>query len=133
MNRRLAQIVHTAMVVGVLAVALAFGFVRQVAPVEPLSATPVLRLFAFAEVVGVLVIWRLLRAGMHPLGRGGDEDAWWQANGPRALVIWALADGSATVGAVFWYLTGDASILVGVLGVSLLVLLVNRPATLVGD
>lgn len=38
----------------------------------------------------------------------------------------------ATVGAVFWYLTGDASILVGVLGVSLLVLLVNRPGVLAG-
>jgi hypothetical protein len=133
MNRRVAQIVHTAMVGGVVAIALAFGFVREVAPAEPLSIVWVLRLVAFAEVVGVLVIWRVLRAGMQPLRSHGDEDAWWQVNGPRALVIWALADGSATVGAVFWYLTGDASILLGVLGVSLLVLLVNRPGTLVGD
>ena len=120
------------MVAGVVAIALAFGFVREVAPPDPLNIVLVLRLVAFAEVVGMLVLWRVLRGGMQPLRGGRDEDAWWQVNGPRAFVVWALAEGSATVGAVFWYLTGDALILVGVLGVSLLVLVVNRPGVLVG-
>jgi hypothetical protein len=42
------------------------------------------------------------------------------------LLQWVLAEGTATVGAVFWFLTGDAVLLV-VLGAAAVLLFRLRP------
>jgi hypothetical protein len=44
--------------------------------------------------------------------------------------VWALADGTAMAGAVFWLLTGDYVILAIVAGVALALLVMHRPAVL---
>jgi hypothetical protein len=131
MNRQSAQIIHGAMVVGVVMIVVMFAVVRQVSQPEPLlELLWILRLIALANVVGVMVLARIFRSQLSPLNAPEDADAWWRAHSAPVLIIWALAEGAALLGAVFWLLTGDMPILVGVGGVSLMVLLANRPAML---
>jgi len=131
MSRQSAQIIHTAMVAGVVMIVAVFAVVRQVSQPEPLAELLwILRLIALANVVGVMVLARIFRSQLSPLTAAENEDAWWRANSVPVLVMWALAEGAALVGAVFWLLTGDMPILIGVSAVSLLVLVANRPAAL---
>ena len=131
MNRQAAMVIHTAMVAGVVMIVVMFAVVRQVSQPEPLTALLwVLRLIALANVVGVMVLARIFRSQLGQVDAADSEDAWWRANSIPALVVWALAEGAAFLGAVFWLLTGDMLILVGVSAVSLMVLVANRPAAL---
>jgi len=131
MNRQAATVIHTAMVAGVVMIVVMFAVVRQVSQPEPLTALLwVLRLIALANVVGVMVLARIFRSQLGRLETADNEDAWWRANSIPVLVVWALAEGAAFLGAVFWLLTGDMLILVGVSAVSLMVLVANRPAAL---
>jgi hypothetical protein len=50
----------------------------------------------------------------------------------RAMVVWAVAEGAALAGAMFWLLTGDFVILAVVTGVALVLLAANRPGALMG-
>ncbi len=84
-----------------------------------------------ARVVGLAeVAIRAVKSGMSVAGPETDRDAWWRANVQRALVVWALAEGSALVGAALWLLTGDLAVLAGVCGAALAVLALNRPGRL---
>jgi hypothetical protein len=119
------------MVAGVVMIVVMFAVVRQVSEPEPLAELLwILRLIALANVVGVMVLARIFRSQLSPLAAAENEDAWWRANSVPVLVVWAVAEGAALVGAVFWLLTGDMPILIGVSAVSLLVLVTNRPAAL---
>jgi hypothetical protein len=129
MNRRAAGFVHAAMVAGVVMIVVVFAIVRTLAPPEPLlELVWILRFIAAANLVGVMVLARMFRAQATPRSRGDDGDAWWRTNGLQLFVVWALAEGAALVGAVFWFLTGDMPILIGVSAVSLVILVANRPA-----
>jgi len=132
MSRHTARIIHAAMTAGVVVIVVTFGVVRQVAPPEPLDELVwVFRLIALVNVIVVIVMARMLRSQLGPLERGEHEDAWWRAYGVPIVLVWALAEGAATVGAVFWLLTGDMPMLVGVSAVSLAVLVANRPTRIV--
>jgi hypothetical protein len=107
------------------------------------SAGVVHKLLVVAVVMMVLVIAALRPAfGFESAGQlttvfrvaavGDDRDAWWRANFPRAIVVWALAEGSALAGTVFWVVTGDFVILAVVTGVSLALMVLSRPAALGG-
>jgi hypothetical protein len=130
MNGASARVLHAALVAGVVVMLGAVTLVRQAAAFEgaplPLSA---LRLAAFAAAVLALAANRALRMGFPAFGGGRDGTAWWQANGRRVLVVWALAEGTATIGAVLWLLSGDAVVLAVASGVGLLLLLTGRPAS----
>jgi hypothetical protein len=131
MNRQSGRIIHTAMVVGVVMIVVMFAIVRQASQPEPLAELLwVLRLIALANVVGVMVLARIFRSQLGPMEAAENEDDWWRANSAPVLVVWALAEGAAVLGAVFWLLTGDMPILVGVSAVSLMVLVANRPGAL---
>jgi hypothetical protein len=115
------------MVLVIAALRPAFGF-------DPMhQLTLAFRVAAAGVLLMSVIAMRIVRGGMEPAGRSDDSDAWWRANFPRAVVVWALAEGSALAGAVFWVVTGDFAILAGVTGVSLGLLVWNRPAVLMGS
>lgn len=131
MNHQSARLIHTAMVFGVVTIVGMFAILRQVSQPEPLSQLVwILRLIAFANVVGVVLLVRVFRTQLGPLQAVESEDAWWRVFAMPVLFIWALAEGASVLGAVFWLLTGDLLILIGVSAVSMMVLVVNRPTRL---
>ena len=133
MNRQAAVVIHTAMVAGVVMIVSTFGLLRQVSQLHPLDQLLwILRLIALVNVVGVVLLVRVFRSQLSPLADAGDEDTWWRVHAMPVLFIWALAEGASVLGAVFWFLTGDPLILVGVSAFCLAVLVTNRPARLVG-
>jgi hypothetical protein len=129
---RMFAILHTVLVAGVAMILVAFGIVRSVVTLDPMSGlVPTFRIVAVALLVGGYLVMRVLRAGIPPLGSDGDRTAWWTEYGRRALMLWVVAEGVAMAGGVFWFLTGDWVVLAGVAGVALGLMVMNRPARLV--
>jgi hypothetical protein len=133
LTERSAGVVHKLLVVAVVMMVLVIAALRPAFGFE--SAGQLTTVFRVAAV-GVLLVsvfaMRVVRSGMAPVGRSDDRDAWWRANFPRAIVVWALAEGSALAGTVFWVVTGDFVILAVVTGVSLALMVLSRPAALGG-
>jgi hypothetical protein len=128
---RAAQIVHFGLVLGVVMIALVFAVVRPALGIEPMGQlTTVLRIVAVLLLFATVVVMRLVRSRIEPIRSRDDQEAWWLATLPKAIVVWATADGAATAGAVFWLLTGDYMILAVVTGVALALLVMHRPAVL---
>jgi hypothetical protein len=121
--------VHFGLVLGIGMIVLVFSFMRPALGVEQMDElTTVFRLVAIALLFVTVLAMRLTRSRIEPIRSRDERDAWWQANLPKVIVVWALADGAAMVGAVFWLLTGDYVILAVVTGVALALLLMHRPA-----
>lgn len=128
---RAAQLVHFGLVLGIVMIVLVFAFVRPALGVEQMDElTAVFRIVAVLLLFVTVVVMRLVRGQIEPIRSRDDRDAWWQATLPKAIVVWALADGAAMAGAVFWLLTGDYVILAVVTGVALALLVMQRPAVL---
>jgi xanthosine utilization system XapX-like protein len=124
-----ARVLHGAFIMAVLVLVVALALVRGAADLGDLELPiPALRIAVFVLMLGTLVGQRVVRAGLPTLRSAAEASAWWQAHGPRVLTIWALADGLATVGAVFWFLTGDIVPLAIGTGVGLFLLVLARPA-----
>ena len=120
----------------VFAVALMVLVIAGLRPALGFESMGQLTIVFRVAAVGVLLLsvmaMRIVRGSMDPVGHREDRDAWWRANFPRAIVVWALAEGSALAGAVFWVVTGDFAILAAVTGVSLALMVWNRPGVLMG-
>ncbi len=131
MNATTARALHAALIAGVVATLGALTLARQLTGFEglplPLAA---LRLAAFATAVTVLAATRVLRVRLPNPDGEQDLPAWWEEHGRRVLVLWALAEGTVTIGGVLWFLSGDAVALTVTSGVGLLLLLTDRPASL---
>jgi hypothetical protein len=128
---RAARLVHFGLVLGVVMIVLVFAIVRPALGIEAMDQlTTVLRIVAVLLLFASVVVMRLARSRIEPIRSRDDREAWWLASLPKAIVVWALADGTATAGAVFWLLTGDYVILAVVTGVALALLVMHRPAVL---
>jgi hypothetical protein len=124
-----ARVLHAAFIAAVLVLVVGLALVRGAADLGDLELpVMVLRITVFVLLLGTLIGQRIVRAGLPTLRTAAEASAWWQAHGPRVLTIWALADGLATFGAVFWFLTGDIVPLVIGTGVGLFLLVLARPA-----
>ena len=111
------------MITAMLAVA------RGIAPLEFSEQLPqILRYVGFAELLVVVTIVNKLSGRIAVCARGEDRDVWWGAHGVRVLVLWALTEGAAVSGVVFWFLTGDVVVLFVVTGVATLFLLRLGPS-----
>ncbi len=133
LTERAARIVHTLLVFAVALMVLVIAGLRPAFGFESMGQLiTVFRVAAVGVLLLSVIAMRIVRGGMDPVGRSDDHDGWWRVNFPRAIVVWALAEGSALAGAVFWVITGDFVILAVVTGVSLALLVLNRPATLMG-
>ena len=133
LTERSARIVHKLMVIAVVMMVLLIAALRPAFGFESVGQlTTVFRVAAAGVLLLSVIAMRVVRGSMDPVGHREDRDAWWRANFPRAIVVWALAEGSALAGAVFWVVTGDFAILAAVTGVSLALMAWNRPGVLMG-
>lgn len=131
MTPNIPRILHAALTVGAIVTLVAFVLVSRVAPAPAADLTTVLRAAAGAEILTMVVLMKLVAGRVEPLGMGEDADAWWRTQAPRAIVLWALAEGSAALGAVFWFLSRDQLLLVALGGFGLGALLWLRPGRLI--
>jgi hypothetical protein len=128
---RVFPLLHKILLIGVITTVVVFGIVRTVVALTPMAdLVPVLRVAALAVLVGGYLVMRIVRRAIPPLDPGGNPAAWWGEHGRRALILWVVAEGVTMVGAVFWFLTNDVVVLVGVAGVALALLVMNRPSRL---
>ena len=130
MNATTARVLHAALVAGVVLTLAALTLARPLTAFEgvPLPLAT-LRLVAFATAVVLLGVSRVLRMRLPASDGEKGLPGWWEAHGRQVLVLWALAEGTATIGAVLWFLSGDAVVLAIASGVGLLLLLTWRPAS----
>lgn len=125
------RLLHAMLVAGVVIIMVVLGVVRAASALDPLtSLIPYFRLAAMGVLIASYVVMRILRLRIEPRRATEDRRHWWQRHLTTALAVWALAEGAAMVGAVFWFLTGDTIILVGVAGLALTLLVMNRPGRL---
>lgn len=124
------RILHTALFAGALFAAPVTVLVRVLFRLIDLpGAFTGLRITAVVVLVGQAILVRAFRRRITPLAPMGDEDAWWNAHLSAALTIWALGEGVALLGSVFFFLAGDVVILAMILA-GLLSLLLSRPERL---
>lgn len=132
--RRIARILHGALVAGLLVFLGALYLLVRGTPAPSPSPTDgahvMLRLVGAALGIGVLVAVRAVRRQVIPLGPRGDEAGWWQAYLPRAIWIWVLAETAGIAGGVFWWVSGDAVLGLGLAALALAILLWTNPRRL---
>lgn len=101
-----ARLIHGAMVIGVIifAVVAHFLLVPKADPTGPLAAhIPLFVGLSLAGcVVGILVSYRIPRASS-----GASGQSFWTTAGPRAMICWALLEGSALLAVVVYSLTAS--------------------------
>jgi hypothetical protein len=115
----------------VVVVAAVLAILATNVPAAPLvSLRSTLRLVGFLELAVMLVASAAVRRTFTALPAGGDRNAWWSERGPRAIVLWALAEGTAMLGAVFWFLTRDAVVFGVLVGAGLVALVLTAPGRL---
>ena len=128
-----ARVIHAALSANVLIMVAVFALVRAAAGIQlDALVEQVLRFVGLAQLIGVGIAVGTLRKRI-PIPQPDEEPAaWWQANGSRVLVLWAMAEGAATFGAVIWFLTADWIALIVVNGAALGLLVRSRPAAWTG-
>ena len=113
MSRQLATVLHAVLLGGVFLIAAVFAIARTRVDVvlEGGVVTAIRYVGLGLLLVAGIAIFKL-RARI-PLHRSDQpKDAWWAAHGSRVLLLWVVAEGTATVGAVFWFLTMDVALVV---------------------
>ena len=115
---RTARLLHVALMGSVIGSSLLLAFL----PVSGGSIAP-LFLYAVFGVAAVMFAGALLLSSRLP-HNDRNLDSWWQENIGRALLIWAMVEGPALLGAVAYLLSRDiTALLVPAVGLALLVLL----------
>ena len=128
---RAATLLHSPLTGGVLpilVVGLGIRGVLQTSPLADLAQVSVAA--AVVTAVVLLLVVRLIRGGIRPLEAGGDASAWWGANLPRAIALWATAEAASLLGLVAYLLTASLLALGILAGTGLTVLVANRPSQL---
>lgn len=126
---RTAQLLHGALCIGALVIAVVLSVLRSTKPVYPGAPILLLRYISLGVLVVDLVAAHTFRGRIPPLAPGDNVDAWWEAQLPRALVVWALLESAVLFGAVVHFAVGDWVPLAAA-GVALVVLWNARPARL---
>jgi hypothetical protein len=126
-----ARIIHGALVLGVM---LFWGAAWYIGTrySMPVSAIPdrrflYLGLFLFSGIMFGAAVYTAGR--LTPPTSGISQDAWWQANLGRAIVVWALVETPALVGTAVYLLTRDFRTLIAPF-VGLLLFVNYRPSRL---
>ncbi len=127
----LARIIHGA-IAGGLAVAFAvFLYLRSQMAVEfPEAGTRSLRLVGYVMLGAAILLAQMLRGRIRPAGRAEDVSRWWTENLPKAVIVWAVAEGGSLGALVVGWVIGDATLLAFAVAVGLALLFVGRPSRL---
>jgi hypothetical protein len=126
-----ARVLHAALTLSAMLIVGVVVVLSRLSPPAAPQLTTVLRAAAGAEMLTIAVLMKVVTAQVEPLRMGEDAGAWWAAQAPRAIVLWALAEATAAIGGVFWFLTRDLLVLVALGGFGLGALLWTRPGRLV--
>ena len=125
-TERAARVIHSALFAGVFVIFAAFVAATRLATV-PEDLPIMLRYVGLAQLLVIGIVIYQIRARIPTFVEGADPDGWWAANGRRVIVLWILAEGTATLGGAIWFLTADSLMLV-VLGAALVLLFRLRPS-----
>lgn len=98
-TERVARIIHTALVVGVLVILAALYALRGAVTVAVEGDTwTIVRYVSLTALILIGVVVYHLRVRIPAIGVDEDRDAWWAANAQRVIVLWVVAEGTATLG-----------------------------------
>lgn len=122
-----ARIVHFALQLSAVAVTVVLGAVRASRPpgAGPAALLPVL----IGVAVVTIALALALKSRLPGRAAGATVDEWWAANLRSAILIWALLEAAAVMGAVF-YLIGVGTWGLVVAAAALALLVANGPARL---
>jgi hypothetical protein len=122
-----ARVVHFALLLGAVLVTVVLAAVRATNPPArgPAALLPVLVGVAVATTGLALA----LKARLPPRTGGATADEWWAANLRSTILIWALLESAAVMGAVF-YLIGVGTWGLIVAAAALALLVANGPSRL---
>jgi hypothetical protein len=122
-----ARVVHFALLLGAVFVTVVLAAVRATNPPArgPAALLPVLVGVAVATTGLALA----LKARLPPRTGGATADEWWAANLRSTILIWALLESAAVMGAVF-YLIGVGTWGLIVAAAALALLVANGPSRL---
>ena len=110
-----------------------FAAMRMIVPVGPTDVPRyIFWVVGIAVTAGHLMVMRVIRGRIPEYTRSMDRAEWWRAALPSAVLIWGVAEGMALIGAVLWFVTGDAALLF-LVAVGVFALLWNRPGSLIGE
>jgi hypothetical protein len=128
---QVARVVHTGLLIAVVVTALVLMGVRVAVDGRvSAAAVIVLRIVAAFVLVVVATGVQLVKARLPRVGSEADPGLWWVSALPRAIAVWALAEGATVIGGVLWLVSGDVALFVVLLGAGLVVLALNRPGRL---
>lgn len=122
-----ARIVHFSLLMGAVAVTVVLGAVRALRP--PMEGPAALLPVLVGVAVATTALAFALRSRLPPRAPGSSADDWWAANLRSAILIWALLESAAMIGAVF-YLIGVGTSGLVVAAAALALLVANGPARL---
>lgn len=125
------RILHAALFAGALFMTPLTALLRWIAPLAHVEgrAAVVLRFIAIATLMAQAVVVRAVRMRIGSLPPEDSEDTWWNIYLPHCLLIWGLGVSLATLGSVFFFLTGDF-LMLGVAGGGLVLLFLSNPTRL---
>jgi hypothetical protein len=124
-----ARIIHFALQLGAVAVTVVLAAVRATRP--PVQGPPALLPVLLAAAVATIALAFALKSRLPHRPAATSADDWWAANLRSAILIWALLESAAMIGAVF-YLIGVGTWGLGVAAAALALLVANGPKRLAG-
>jgi hypothetical protein len=125
------RVLHAALALSAILIIGVMVALARMSPATAAHLTPVLRAATGIEILTVAIVMRVVASPMEALRAGEDAAAWWLAQAPRAIVLWALAEATVAVGAVFWFLSRDLLVLIALGGFGLGALAWARPGRLI--
>lgn len=130
-----ARIIHLAIAAGLLVFFAVFLYLREYGAGLGVSGEDarIGRMAVYVLLVVTIGVVFYLRARIPARNREVRPEAWWTANLPRAVVVWAIAEACGLAAIVVGWLTAspDLTVLGAALGLGLL--FISRPGRLEGE
>ncbi len=127
----IARVIHAAISGGLVAIFGALIYLRsEVAAEFAAEGAQILKLAGYVLLAVAVLGAQMLRGRIVPLRRDSDLGEWWTANLPKAVVVWAMAEGGGLAALVLGWIGGDTTLMALGAAVGLALLFVNRPGRL---
>lgn len=127
-----ARIVHAGLLgTPIVFLVLATTLLRPLENALP-ATTPLLRYGSLGIGAALVAVAAILRNTLPARAEEQSEDVWWQANLPRAIMLWAIAEAVGMAGVVMSLVIGDLAGAVPLVAASTLLLIHLAPGRLAG-
>ncbi len=126
-----ARVIHAAVSSGVVIFFAVFLLLHYQSSLQyPTEAGRTLRIVGYLVLAGGVLASGMLRGRIAPRRRGTELDEWWSQNFPKAVVVWAAAEGGGLAAMVVGWLIGDTTLLALGAALPLALLFTSRPRRL---